>query len=345
MVAVKAGDVERVLAKPDSKAVVYLVYGPDTGLVSERAKRLAESAVNDPSDPFQMVRLEGDEVASDPLRLLDEANTIGLFGGRRAIRVNATSRNLAPAISPLLDTPPQDAVIVVEAGDLQRSSPLRTLCERSALALAIPCYADSARDISGLIDTTLRNYGLTIERDARTVLVALLGGDRVATRAEIEKLALYAHGQGEVTLADVQAVVGDVSAMALDAVIDSAFGGDLVALDHAFIRLMREGFDASVLLGFVLRHGMMLLAARNNIEAGNGSPSSAVEGMRTLHFKRKAAVERQLRLWSSLNLTRAMRDLGTAMAASRRNSTLSAELAQKALWNIAISAKRAAMRG
>lgn len=345
MVAVKAGDVERVLAKPDPKAVVFLIYGPDTGLVSERARRLADGAVDDPADPFQMVRLEGDEVAADPLRLLDEANTIGLFGGRRAIRVSATGRNLAPALTPLLATPPQDAVVVVEAGDLQRSSPVRTLCERSPAALAIPCYADGAREIAGLIDATLREHGLAIDRDARTALAALLGGDRVASRAELDKLTLYAHGLREISLADVHAVVGDVSALAVDAVVDAAFGGDLPALDHAFVRLMHEGFDAGVLLGFVLRHCLMLAGARNTVEAGRESPSSAVEGMRALHFRRKAAVERHLRLWTGADLTRVARELGTTAANTRRNAALAPELAQKALWSIALAARRAAARG
>lgn len=344
MVAVKAGDVERVLASPDPKAAVFLIYGPDAGLVSERARRLTERAVTDPADPFQMVRLEGDDVAADPLRLLDEANTIGLFGGRRAIRVAATGRNLAPALTPLLATPPQDAIVVVEAGDLQRSSPLRTLCERSPAALAIPCYADGAREIAGLIDATMREHGLAIERDARTALAALLGGDRVASRAELEKLALYARGGGDITLADVHAVVGDVSSLAVDAVVDSAFGGDLAALDPAFTRLMSEGFDAGVLLGFVLRHGLTLARARNAIEAGRDTPSSAVEGMRTLHFKRKAAVERHLRLWNGADLIRVAREIGTATAATRRNAALAAELAQKALWSIALAARRAAAR-
>lgn len=344
MVAVKAGDVERVLASPDPKAAVFLIYGPDTGLVSERAKRLAESAVTDPADPFQMVRLEGDEVAADPLRLLDEANTIGLFGGRRAIRVSATGRNLAAALTPLLATPPQDAVVVVEAGDLQRSSPLRTLCERSPAALAIPCYADGAREIGGLIDSVLREHGLAIDRDARAALASLLGADRVASRAELDKLALYARGGSEITLADVHAVVGDVSALAVDAVVDATFGGDLPTLDHAFTRLMHEGFDAGVLLGFVLRHGLTLARARNGIETNGGSPSSAVEGMRALHFKRKAAVERHLRLWTGRDLTRIVRELGTATAGTRRNAALAPELAQKALWTIALGARRAAAR-
>ncbi|MGI6247114.1 MAG: DNA polymerase III subunit delta [Pseudochelatococcus sp.] len=344
MVAVKAGDVERVLAKPDPKAVVFLVYGPDTGLVSERARRLAESVVDDPSDPFQMVRLEGDDVAADPLRLADEANTIGLFGGRRAIRVSASSRNLAPALAPLFAAPPQDAVVVVEAGDLPRSSPLRTACERSASALAIPCYADGTRDIAALVDATLRDHGLAIGPDARGALVALLGGDRVASRSEIEKLALYARGQSEVTLADVHAVVGDVSALAVDAVVDAVFGGDQAALDVAFMRLMREGFDAGVLLGFVLRHALTLLPARLAIENGDSAPAAQVEGMRSLHFRRKAAVERQLRLWPHAHLVRVARDLGTAIAATRRNATLAEALAQKALWPIAAAARRAATR-
>lgn len=345
MVAVKAADAERVLSNPDPKAVVFLVYGPDAGLVAERAKRLANGAVEDPADPFQMVRIEGDDVASDPLRLLDEANTIGLFGGRRAIRVSATGRNLASALTPLLATPPQDAIVVVEAGDLQRSSPLRTLCERSPVALAIPCYTDGAREIGGLVDSMLREHNLAIERDARAVLISLLGGDRAASRSEVEKLMLYARGSKEISLADVHAVVGDVSALAVDAAVDAAYGGDLPALDIAFTRLMHEGFDAGVLLGFVLRHGLTLARARNGIEANGGSPASAVEGMRSLHFKRKAAVERHLRLWTGTDLTRVVREVGTATGNTRRNAALAPELAQKTLWSIALAARRAAARG
>jgi len=40
-------------------------------------------------------------------------------------------------------------------------------------------------------------------RTPRATLMALLGGDRQASRNELKKLALYAHGQGEVTLEDV----------------------------------------------------------------------------------------------------------------------------------------------
>ncbi len=97
MVAVKAGDVEGVLRRVDPRIGIYLVYGPDIGLVNERAKIVAERAVDDPADPFQLIRLDGDDIAGDPGRLADEAGTMGLFGGKRALWIRATSRNIAPA--------------------------------------------------------------------------------------------------------------------------------------------------------------------------------------------------------------------------------------------------------
>ena len=42
----------------------------------------------------------------------------------------------------------------------------------------------------------MRAAKLTIAPDARAALVSLIGGDRQASRSEIRKLALYAHGTG-----------------------------------------------------------------------------------------------------------------------------------------------------
>ena len=244
MVAVKAGDVDGALRRVDARTPVLLIYGPDAGLVAERARAAAEGAVADPADPFQLIRIDGDAVASDPGRLADEASTMGLFGNRRAIWVKPTSRNIAAAVDAVLGIPLQDTSVVLEAGDLAKSSPLRSLCERSPKALALPCYPDNDRDLAAVVDEALRMAGLTIDRDARAALLASLGGDRLATRAELAKLTLYAHGRRAVTLADIDAVVSDVSALALDSVVDGAFGGNLAALDDGLQRCAADGTAA-----------------------------------------------------------------------------------------------------
>ena len=344
MVAVKAGDVASALRRIGPATIAILLYGPDTGLVAERARAAAEAAVADADDPFQLVRLDGDAVAADPGRLVDEAGTIGLFGGRRVIWVKPTGRNIAPAVEALLAAAVQDVLVVIEAGDLARSSPLRTVCERARNALALPCYPDSPRDLAAVVDETLRDASLRIAPEARSALIASLGGDRLASRGELAKLALYAHGRGVVTIEDVDAVVSDVSALATDAVVDAAFAGDLAAVETGYARLGREGVAPGLVLGSAVRHGLALLQRRLDIEGTDGNIQAAVDGWRGLHFRRKDSIARQLRAWTAATLRRRLAWLQDEVLASRRTAALGDTIAAAALLDLAREAARSGRR-
>src|ERR1700757_2012937 len=167
MVALRGRDIDAYLARPDPGRPIVLLYGPDAGLVRERADALIASAVDDPNDPFSLVKLDGDELAAEPSRLVDEALPVPLFGGRRAIRVRAGSRSFASGVDTLADTLLKDCRIVIEAGDLRAESPLRKACERAKTAVAISCYPDSERELVKLIDDELRVANLKISSEAR----------------------------------------------------------------------------------------------------------------------------------------------------------------------------------
>ncbi len=342
MVAIKAHEADRALAKLDPAFRLVLIYGPDAGLVSERAASLARAHVDDAGDAFQLVRMSGDDIASDPLKLVDEANTIGLFGGRRAIRVSSTSRPLLAAVEPLLATPSQDAIVIVEAGDLQRSNPLRTACERARTALVVPCYGDAARDLGGIIDEMVRTAGKNIDRGTRDHLAGLLGGDRQTSRREIEKLLLYAGSDTTIGIDHVDAIVGDTAQREQAMLVDAVFSGKLPMLDLAQAKLAGEGLDAGVMLGAVLRHALALLKARQGVDAGR-SARDMVAAMR-LPYPRIAATESALSNWTTGKLVEAVSLLGTATLAARRDGDLGKAGATRALWTLARMG-RAPVRG
>ncbi len=335
MVAVKAHDVEGALRRRSHDTDVLLFYGPDAGLAAERARAAAAGAVDDPADPFQLVRLDGDALAADPARLMDEAGTIGLFGGRRAIWVRPTTRNLAPALDPLLKAPPlRDALVVIEAPDLSRSSPLRTLCERSPRALALPCYADRGKVLGELIDRTLREAGLSIDREARAFLLASLGGDRLATRAEIAKLALYAHGQREVTVGDIEVSISDVSGLALDSVVDAAFAGQRGPADAGIRRAVAEG--TSPARGPRRRPSSRDRAScrsRRNRER----QVRCVRGrsLARTSFQPQARRQAHLRVWPTAALRRAIARLQADALETRRSPAMGEAAVSRALLDIA----------
>ncbi|MFC6789279.1 DNA polymerase III subunit delta [Methylobacterium komagatae] len=340
MTAVRPGDIEDLIRRgPDPRIPVILVYGPDTGLVTERAKALAEGFVPDTSDPFALVRIDGDVIASDPGRLCDEAGTVGLFGGKRAIWVRPSTRNIAPAVEALLGISITDTRIVVEAGDLAKGNPLRGLCEKSQRALAIPCYPDDERALGDLVDRTLRAHDLRLDRDAREVLVRSLGGDRRASLMELEKLALYAAGKGTVTLDDIEAVVSDVAASVLNTLVDAAFDGRIEVVERDSRRFRQEGLDPAQVLGSALRHATTMLALR--LDNPDKTPGAMAAAWRGLHFKRKGSIERQLGLWGPARLRQAIDILSQAVLACRRaDAALSEALASAALLRIAEAGRR-----
>jgi len=338
--AIKASDVDRFIARPDPAQPIVLVFGPDAGLVRERVDKLVRGAVDDPNDPFALARIEADELTANPGRLYEEAHTVPLFGGRRAVLVKAGSRNIAAAVESVIAEPSAECRIIIEAGDLKRNAPLRALCEKAKVAAALPCYVDSERDLGRLIDDELRSSNLAIGAEARAALLSLLGGDRLASRNELRKLVLYAQGKERVDLADVLAVVSDASNLALDSVLDAAFAGRTGELEAEFAKTRAGGASPAVIISAAIRQVANLHKMRLAIDAGDAIEFVMKRGAPPVHFTRAKAVGEALRVWSAPRLLRAMAQLAEASLDARRNAPLAEAIAQRTLLSIAVGARR-----
>jgi DNA polymerase-3 subunit delta len=339
LTAIRSSDADRFVARPPADTKLFLVFGSDSGLVRERARKLLRALVEDPADPFQLVELDGDELAGDPPRLADEANTIPLFGGRRAVHVELGSKNILPALEPLLNASAESAVLI-EAGALKRDHALRKLFERERGTVAIECSPDSTADVQRLINEELEAAGLSLDDDARETLVALLGEDRLSTRSEIGKLVLAAHGRGRITLDDVETLVCDASTTAHDDAVLRAFSGEIDALPGAFERLMATGGEPSVMLAAALRYAVALHRARLAIGSGQSIDQAVGLVFRSgIGFGRRGLIEKHLRSWSHEKLFRAIRALADLIGRTRREQRIGAALAERALLSIAEAAK------
>ena len=341
MVALRGKEIDAFLARPDPGRPIILLYGPDAGLVRERADALLASAVDDPNDPFSLVRLDGDELSAEPSRLVDEAMTVPLFGGRRAIRVRAGSRSFASGVDTLADLPLKDCRIVIEAGELRPESPLRKACERAKTAVAIGCYPDGERDLAKLIDDELRVSNLRIAADARAVLMALLGGDRQASRNELRKLALYAHGEREVTLEDVMAVVADASELKIDPIVDGAFAGKPDLVEAEFAKAMVAGTYPGVIISGRAAPGGVAAQIGARGRRGNAAIDLARQRISAPALLAQGAMSKPRcaisvrRGWSRSSSSSRPRRWRCAS-----NAPLAAAIAQRTLLSIAANAKR-----
>jgi DNA polymerase III subunit delta len=336
---VKSHEADRYAASPPKGLMAALVYGPDAGLVQERAEKLLKSVVPDLTDPFNVSDLSETVLLADPARLADEAAAISMMGGRRVVRVRGAGNDLAELFESLLDDPKGDCLVVAEAGDLAKTSALRKLFDGHKTAIAVQCYPDSARDLSDVVRDALRAEGLSIAPDALEDAVSRLGSDRGVTRREIEKLLLYVHGQKQVGLEDVRAVMGDEAEARSESACDAAGSGDLAKLDRELERLWVCDTQPAQVLRSAMGHFQKLIQVREGAARGESIDNVMKRLRPPVHFSRSSAFKVQAQRWSTDRLADALDMLLDAEALTRTTSVPAEAVTGRTLMNIAAMAK------
>jgi DNA polymerase-3 subunit delta len=344
MVAIKAHQAQAFLNPPGPKHAAVLFYGTDAGLVSERASRLAALVAARDTPAGEIIRIDDADLDEGTERLTVELQTIPMFGGSKVVRATAGRRITAAVLQPLLEGGMLAATLIVEAGNLKPTDAMRALFEKSAQAAAVACYPDEAHDLEGLIRETLKAHGLTITSDAREMLVARMGADRVLSRGEIEKLAVYASGKSEVDAADIEAIVGDASELIIDRTLNAAASGDPVRAVAEYARAVASGESPQTIIAALQRHLQRLHRIRTDLDAGAAFEDVIRQQRPPVHFKQKDAIGLQCRLWSSPRLAYALSRTAQAAKAARLAGPLEEAIAEELLIALAGAARRSAGR-
>jgi DNA polymerase III subunit delta len=311
--------IEAFVKAPDPAARAILIYGPDAGLVRERAVALGRTVVADPTDPFRVSDLSGDQVERDPARLADEASAIALTGGRRLVRVRGAGDGTAAIFAAFLKAlPPGDSLIVVEAGDIDARSKLRAAFEAAPNAVAIPCYVQEEADLRKVIAEQLRAGNVAAAPDALDLLASNLVGDRMIARGEVDKLILYMGGTGRVEVEDVRAAIGDSAGNDIDDPVWAAADGDYAATDRALNKLFGRGENPVPLLRTAQRHFQRIQIVSARLKGGEPLDGIGRELYGGIFFKLKDQVGRQARIWTPDLAARALDRLLEAEAECKR---------------------------
>lgn len=322
-----------VLADPGPFRVV-LLHGDDAGLVRERAEALVRAVLGGAmDDPFRLAELNREEAAK-PGALAGEVAALAMTGGRRVVRLREAADAHATPLKDALATP-GEALIVLEGGELTTRSKLRVMAEAAPEVAVIACYRERGDELAATLGRMLREQGVQADPAALSWLAMRLGEDRMQTRREVEKLALYVGAGGRVDEEAALACGPEGAALDLDEALMAATAGDAAAADRALTAAFAEGANPVAVLRAALRHVQRLHEA-----AVAGGDSSVLRP--PVFFRHKAAFDRALRIWSPASLEA----VGAALLEAEKRTKTTAfrdadiTIARAALAAIARQARR-----
>lgn len=328
--------IEPFVKSPDPKARVVLIYGPDDGLMRERAVSIGKTIVEDLDDPFNVVALTTDILAEDPARLQDEAKAMSMMGGSRLIRVDGASDKLTPLLKEYLEDPSSENLIILQAGELGPRSSLRQLCEKSKQAAALPCYVEDERGMGDFIRTTLSNNGYRIDHDAAQYLTANIMGDRARARSEVEKLMLYMGEEKNIKASDVQEACGEAGTGNLDELIYAVAGSNPKSAMMAYHKLIGEGVADVVILRTLQNHFRRLHYVGSLMQEGQNIDEAVKSLQPPLFFKVQSAFKSQVNKWRGPKLNMVMSKLQELEAQTKTTGMPVQTLCAQAILSLSV---------
>lgn len=165
----------------------------------------------------------------------------------------------------------QEAFFIIEAGELTKTSKLRSAWESSPLAYAVELKSDDEQDVLQLVRESLAADAVEIDPEALAAFCSELAGNRWMTLSEIEKLRLYGVGLNRpVNLADIAIIASGEMTRGADNAADSAVIGDLRSADMAIERFLESGGSPITALR-VLQLRVLRASNAGSTRAPNGS--------------------------------------------------------------------------
>ncbi len=340
-------NIEGFIKKPAPETLAILVYGPDEGLIRERLDLLTKNIVADIHDPFNVAEFSAEVLNENPSRLMDEAQSLSMLGGRRVVRVRDASDKITETVKGVLSALRSgDNLILLEGGELSPRSSLRLLLEGADNGTAIPCYVEDARDIGRVIGDALRAAGYTIPTDAVTYMAENVTGDRAVARSEVEKLVTYmGEGKKVISLDDVIACVGNSAALSLDDLAKNVASGNFAEADRILEHVLSEGLPAVTVLRNLQNHFLRLHITKARLQKGEDLEDALKKLRPAVFFKIKPAFISQLTGWSMGQMEQALALLVSAEAKCKQTASDPHTLCSRAVLSLSqIGAKATGMR-
>jgi DNA polymerase-3 subunit delta len=339
-VKANANEIARALDAANGPVRFFLLYGPDEAGSAALARRLERAM----GQEAERIDLDGSTLKADPARLVDEAASISLFGGRRWIRIQPAGDEIASAVASLLDADVAGNPVVALAGALKPSSPLVKLALDHKLALAHPSYVPDARDAAQIAETLAREAGLRLPRDLGRTLAISCSNDRSIMAQEIEKLALYLDAApdrpAEATAEALEAIGAANPDGELSKLVDAIMGGQPGRVGAEIARLGQSGIAGIPVLRALFRRLILLAALRRDIDGGQ-SPAAAVEARgKAIFFKEKPAITDQASRWPADRLAALADKLLVAERSLKSSGTAGDILAEAEMLTISRFAAR-----
>ncbi|MDR2760871.1 MAG: DNA polymerase III subunit delta [Rickettsiales bacterium] len=292
--------------REQQKYEIIFLYGRDEPAVSFRFKKILDDFKN---DNYLIRDIDQSELKQDKSILSQEFSSTSFFGDRTLITVRLTERenDYAKCFGDLLGEKNFGAAgnrILLSAGDLEKSSSLLGIMEKSERAAVVVCYREDEWKMEGFISQELKKYNFAFYSDVVKYLSDSIGRNKQLVENEIRKIDCYKGDDRKLTIDDVKKTTRDLATFDAQDLVNAFCSFNQNELFRLLEKFFREKTPMIMLCRSMISCFLQLQRMRYAMENMGQSAEAAVFaqfGQRILFRQRDETIS-HLNRWTLKNI-------------------------------------------
>lgn len=244
-------------------APLYLFFGEEDYLIEQYADAVLAAALKSDDEDFNLDVYYGNEC--DGATIVNAASAYPMMAERRAVVVREIhlldEQSQAMLLKYAQKPSPTSCVILTSS----KSSPAGTLKKIRPLAFTVEAKPLYENHIPPWVKNHVKALGYTITDEAIGLLQINIGVSLRRIASEIDKIELLLKGRTEISVEDVEAIVGSAKEFTVFELGDAVAEKKLAKSLHVLDRLLELGESPVGILAMLIRHFILLTKTKEMI--------------------------------------------------------------------------------
>ena len=279
---------------------VYLFYGENKGLKDD----LKNHTINfiKKNKEVEIINFNEDQLLKLNDSYYNAIQTGSLFSKTKIIIINFATNKSFDFVNFLLEKNINDVNLILISNILEKKSKLRQLGEKSTDTICVPCYYDTQKSLSIIMNNALRENKINISSESVNLLIENSGGDRHNLKNELGKIVAYAKNKKTVSFEEVKRLVNSQENLEIDEITTNCLCGNLTRFKRS-LNFISFGNINHILLIKILSRKIEKLTQYQEAQKDYPNIDSLINNVKPpIFWKEKPNVKKHLEVWKDKNL-------------------------------------------
>ncbi len=248
-------------------AQVYLLYGEEHYLIEETVQCIEQLVFDNGVRDFNYQLFYGEEASGADI--INAAHTMPMMAKKRLLLVKHVEQMKAPQLKKLTAyaaQPSTSAILILTGDNLDNKKTfVKSLASPSVAVRFYPLYDSGA---IAWIQAKVKKEGYRISPEAGRGLLELSGNDLAALANQLEKLFAYTASQKNISLEDVDLVVGRVRQHNIFELVEAIGSKKLERALHVLAKILAQGEPPILVMAMISRQLRRIWRAKCMLKQG-----------------------------------------------------------------------------